>query len=494
MFHPPHLDPDAGPPLYRQLFEQIKDDIDAGSLMEGDKLPATRELATLIGVHRTTVTAAYRMLESKGLIRRHVGRGSFVTGDGVARRTGLRWQEVLPADIPRARQPVLPRPPEDSISFATSQPSDELFPVQALRAIMSEITATVDVREILQLGSPSGYEPLRRHLLTTGRAAGIVRRDDDLIVTNGCQQALDLLGRVLIQPGDTVLVEDPVYPGIHHVLERSGARLVGIPVGREGVELDWMERALREEQPKAIVVTPNFQNPTGATLPLSARKALVRMAAAAGAVLVEIDIYGELRYQGKPLPTLKQLDRSGDVVQLRSFSKIAFPGLRVGWVIAPSTLIVRLAEAKQWSDLHTDQLSQAVLLRFAESGQLAEHRDKVKAAGAKCLRAALDACERHLPPGSRFTRPEGGMCLWIELPPPLNASDLLSRAYREKVAYLPGRYFEVSRSHSGSLRLSFAGLTPDKIEEGLAILGGIFKTETEQARETARLEPAPAIV
>jgi 2-aminoadipate transaminase len=267
-----------------------------------------------------------------------------------------------------------------------------------------------------------------------------------------------------------------------------------MPVGREGVELDRLEGVLRDARPRAIVVTPNFQNPTGATMPLAARKALVRMAGAAGAVLVEIDIYGDLRYHGKPLPTLKQLDRTGDVVQLRSFSKIAFPGLRVGWVIAPSPLVARLADAKQWSDLHTDQLSQAVLFRFAESGELAEHRERVIEAGAERLRTALEACERHLPAGSRFTRPEGGMCLWIDLPEPLDAGEMLPRAHQQNVSYLPGRYFEVSRIHSGSLRLSFAGLAPDRIEKGLAILGQVFKSEAEQAREAARLEPAPAIV
>jgi len=493
LFHPPQLDPDAGPPLYRQLHDQIKDDIHSGSLVEGDRLPATRELAASIGVNRTTVTAAYRLLEAEGLIRRFVGRGSFVSGDGAAKQRGLAWKDVLGSGS-RPAHPPLPRPPADAILFSTSQPSDDLFPLERMRAIIEEVTEAADAREILQLGSPLGYEPLRRYLTAVARSDGIARRGDDVIVTSGCQQALDLLGRILIEPGDTVIVEDPIYPGVSHVLERAGARLVGVPVGREGVELDRMERALRESQPRLVVLTPDFQNPTGVTLPTGVRKALIRMIGAAGAVLVEIDIYSDLRYHGKPLPTLKQLDRTGDVVQLRSFSKIAFPGLRVGWVIAPAPLIARLADAKQWSDLHTAQLSQAVLLRFAESGELAQHRGRVRAAGSKRLTAILDACERHLPEGSRFTRPDGGMSLWVKLPEPLDAGELLSRAHRENVSYLPGKYFGVSQPHTGCLRLSFGGLAPDRIEAGLAILGGIFKTEAVQAQQTARLEPAPAIV
>ena len=242
------------------------------------------------------------------------------------------------------------------------------------------------------------------------------------------------------------------------------------------------------------MLTPNFQNPTGATLPRVCRESIVRLTKASGAVLVENDIYGDLRYRGAALPTLKALDGSGDVVQMRSFSKVAFPGLRVGWVIGPRPLVNRLIEAKQWSDLHTDQLSQAVLLRFAESGELVAHRERVVKAGAERLAAAVAACEKYLPEGTRFTRPEGGMSLWIELPEPLDAGELLSRAHREMVSYLPGKYFAVSRSHAGSLRLSFAGLPPERIRKGVAVLGEIFRSELKRVREATRMDAAPAMV
>jgi 2-aminoadipate transaminase len=241
-------------------------------------------------------------------------------------------------------------------------------------------------------------------------------------------------------------------------------------------------------------VTPNFQNPTGATLPGPARKAVLRAAREARVVVVENDIYGELRYEGEPVPTLKRLDDSGDVVLLRSFSKIAFPGLRVGWVTGPRVLLARLEEAKQWTDLHTDQLSQAVLLRFAESGRLAAHRVRMIAAGGERLAAVLAGCERWLPEGARFTRPQGGMNLWVRLPEPLDAAELLPRAQRENVTYLPGRYFEVSRHDPGALRLSFAGLAPDKIRAGLAVLGEIFSKELDRARAARHSQPAPAMV
>src|SRR5262249_35427955 len=199
------------------------------------------------------------------------------------------------------------------------------------------------------------------------------------------------------------------------------------------------------------VVTPNFQNPTGATLPQESRRAVLRMARAAGAVLIENDTYGDLRYRGQPLAAMK----SEDTILLRSFSKIAFPGLRVGWAIGPQAVIARMIEAKQLSDLHSDQLSQAVLLRFAESGRLEAHRRQVLRTGAERLAAVLEACEEKLPAGSTYTSPEGGMNLWVRLPAPLDAGELLQRAQREKINYLPGHFFTVSRPDPGGLRLSF---------------------------------------
>jgi 2-aminoadipate transaminase len=248
------------------------------------------------------------------------------------------------------------------------------------------------------------------------------------------------------------------------------------------------------ERPRLLCVTPNFQNPTGATMPLAARQALLRITRSAGVIVIENDIYGPLCYEGEAIPAIKSLDETGDTILLRSFSKVAFPGLRVGWVIARRALIEKLTEAKQWSDLHTDQLSQAVLLRFAESGRLERHRQRMLVAGRDRLHAALEACEKYLPPGAKYTRPRGGMSLWIELPGMLDAGELLARAEREDVTYLPGRYFAVSRPQPNGLRISFAGMTPEEIRSGLRVLGRIFQSELERAREHAPLIESAALV
>lgn len=466
------LDPDQKTPLFRQLYEQMRDMIESGTLRRGARIPPTRELAGQLGLNRTTVSAAYALLESEGLIAGHVGRGSFVTG------------RAKPVSDPTA-----------PASFSRSRPSELLFPLQEFRKTCAEVVASDDAASILQLGSPAGYLPLRRHLLEQTRTEGAARESDDILITSGCQQAFDLLQRVLC-PAEraTVLIEDPVYVGVRIVFERAGARLIGVPVGPDGIDLDSLERIIARERPSLLCVTPNFQNPTGATMPLVARQALLRITRAAGVTVIENDIYGPLCYDGEPLPAIKQLDETGATILLRSFSKVAFPGLRVGWVLAPRPLIEKLADAKQWSDLHTDQLSQAVLLRFAESGRLERHRQRMLAAGRERLQAALESCEKYLPAGARFTRPRGGMNLWIELPEALDTLELLARAEREGITYLPGKYFAVSRPQPNALRISFAAMTPEEIRSGLAALGRIFSDALEHTRATAPLSEAAALV
>ena len=484
------LEPSSGVPLYRQLFVRLKEMILSGQLRPGERLPASRELAGRLGLNRTTITAAYELLQAEGLIRGHVGRGSYVaTGPAMP---GIPWDKILPS---WESAPAPPQPTSAGlISFATSRPAEQLFPLEDVRRTAEEVLGSPHARTILQLGSPAGYGPLREYLADEARRRGVLREKDDVLVTSGCQQALDLLQRVLVRPGDAVILEDPVYPGLKTLFQRAGARVMGVSVGADGVDLEELALLLERHRPRLVVVTPDFQNPTGATLPAAARQSLLRMVRAAGAVLVENDIYRELRYEGAPQPSLKQLDDSGDTVLVGSFSKIAFPGLRVGWVIAPRPLLTRLTEAKQACDLHTDQLSQALLLRFAESGRLEAHRQRVRQAGAERLRTLVASLEKHFPKGTVYSRPAGGMNVWVRLPGGLDAAGLLTRAQRHGVSYLPGRYFEVTRQHTGALRLSFAGLAPEEIRRGVEILGRLVGEELRQARGHERYEPAPALV
>lgn len=474
MLHRIQLDESSSVPLYKQLHEQISALIRTGVLPHGERIPPTRELASQLGLNRTTVSAAYGLLETDGLLRGHVGRGSFVHFEG-------------PVETRQS-------PPAATISFASSQPAADEFPLADFQSCAQQVIASPDAASILQLGSPAGYLPLRRYLLGCAQNDGYARSSDEIIVTNGCQQALDLVQRVIAPAGTVAAVEDPVYHGLKNAFERNGTRLAAIPMTAAGLDVEALARAFTTDRPRVLLVTPDFQNPTGATLPLDGRRAILDLAAEFGTTVVEIAIYRELRYEGESLPTLKELDSTGSVVLIGSFSKVAFPGLRVGWMVAPARLAGQLAEARQWCDLHTDHLSQAILLRFAESGKLDEHMARVRESGRERLHAILSACERYLPAGSEWTNPSGGMSLWVRLPHRLNAADLLPHAQREGITYLPGTHFAVAQRDASALRLSFGGLTPSRIEAGIAALGRVCKQQLERAGSADRFDAVPALV
>ena len=482
------LHPKSDTPLYRQLYEQLAAAISSGRIVRGERLPATRELAASIGLARASVEAAYKLLEADSLIKGYVGRGSFVEGQTPEAKSHVDWGALIPAEE------HAPAAPAALVSFSASRPSEAEFPLDEFRATCREVIDSPEAIHILQLGPAGGYGPLRRFLLDDLRARGVAGGDDEILITSGAQQVFDLIQRVLAGRGETVLMEDPVYPGLRNAFLRGGARVTGIPMGNDGVELDALARILERERPRLMVLTPNFQNPTGTTIPEASRREILELARRAGTIIVENDLYGALRYSGADVAPIKQMDSSGDTILLGSFSKIAFPGLRIGWVIGPRNFIARLTEAKEASDLHSDQLSQAVLLRFAEAGRLEAHRKKMLTAGAARLKACLEGCARELPASSEFTRPEGGMNVWVKLPEPLDAADLATRAARENVSYLPGKYFSVSRPHSNALRLSFAGLEPGKISWGMQILGKLFRSEEARIEHARSAEPAPAMV
>jgi 2-aminoadipate transaminase len=484
------LNPTSDVPLYRQLADTVSGMISRGFMKPGDRLPATRELAGQLGLNRTTVSAAYALLEQSGLIQGHVGRGSFVAKREHSALPAKDWEAILPP-IDSGFGPAIH---ETEISFANSRPAGDAFPLPQFRRLAKQVIDSSEASEILQLGSSHGYGPLRRYLLEQAAAAGIARPGDDLIITNGCQQGLDLVARLFTRGGENVVLEDPVYHGVVRVFSRAGANIVSIDMCDAGIDVDRLEDLFLQHRPRLLVLTPSFQNPAGVTISLERRRRIIQLAQRSGVVLLENDIYSELRYQGTPLPTLKQLDETGNTILLRSYSKVSFPGLRVGWVLAPRAVIDSLAEAKQISDLHSDQLSQAVLLRFAESGELAQHIERTVRAGRERLKAVLSACAAYLPAGAKYTRPEGGMSLWIELPAPLNAEHLLTRVEERGVNFLPGRYFSARRTHARGLRISFGGLAPEQITRGIQIVGEAARRELAASAATATLEPALALV
>lgn len=506
---PLQLQPESHVPLYIQIRDQLRALVFSGTLRPGDRIPASRELATQLGVHRTTVANAYAELESEGLIHGHVGRGTFITGTAAAAmapRTagplpatdgGVRWESLFADERgEEALSRLLPRIPDDAISFVAATPSAEHFPLEEVRTCAQAVLRR-DGPRILQLGCSDGYEPLRGALLELFRSEGIAVREEQILITDGCQQSLDLLCKAFLRPGDTVLMENPTYPGAIAIFASARVRTVAVPVNgaatgngakaREaGLDLGALEAALVQNRVKLMLLTPDFQNPTGATMPLAARRKVLELAARHQVPVVEDHIYARLRFSGSPIPSLKALDRAGTVIQIDSFSKVAFPGLRVGWCIAPESVIERLRLVKQTTDLHTDQLAQAVLAEFTRRGGFTKHLVRMRKVYAARLAALETALRRHMPEGVTWTRPEGGMCLWVNLPPGFDASELLIHVRERGVLFAPGRYFYFQSPVPNTLRLGFAAVEERKIVRGIAILGEVLRQEMRKRQRGAR--------
>jgi 2-aminoadipate transaminase len=503
---PLHLQPESHIPLYIQLRDQLRSLVHAGDLRPGDRIPASRELALILGVHRTTVANAYAELESEGLIEGHVGRGTFIRNNGNGLKItppapptlngtpdGLRW-ELLFAD--ERSEEILTRltasAPDNALSFVMARPAEEFFPVEELQSC-AHTALRREGQEILNLGASDGYGPLKEALLDLLRRDGLPTKDDSLLITDGCQQALDLIAKAFVRSGDTVVLENPTYPGASAVFNGVHARCLGVPVRTHaepgsplGIDLEVLESTLANNRVKLLILTPDFQNPTGTSMPVASRRRVLELAGRYQVPIVEDHIYARLHAREERLPSLKQLDRSNLVIHIDSFAKVAFPGLRVGWIIAPPAAIERLRLVKQMTDLHTDQLAQATLAEFLKRGQFQKHLARMRKIYADRLNALDEALRKFMPEGVRWDRPEGGMCFWLELPPGFDASELMMHARERGVLFAPGRYFYVQSPLPNTLRLGFASLNEKQIARGVSILSDLLRLEIRKRQRGSR--------
>lgn len=357
------------------------------------------------------------------------------------------------------------------ISFAGGLPAPELFDVGEIRAAYDHVLAE-DAARVLQYSITEGDPGLRAAVAGRLSARGLVTGADDLLVTTGSQQALTLLATALLEPGDTVLVEDPTYLAALQSFGFAGARVLPVPCDEEGVDPVALAELVERERPKLLYLIPTFQNPTGRTLPLARRKAVAEVAQRLGLWIVEDDPYGELRFEGEHEPWISSLDAAADrTVLLGSFSKIMAPGMRLGWLRAPAALLRACVIVKQAADLHCSAVDQAAAARYLAVSDLDAHLDKVRAAYRERRDALLDGLPAALPPGSSWNRPHGGMFVWVRLPDGHDASELLLKAVAHEVAYVPGAPFYAGPPDRSALRMSFTTHTPDEIREGLLRLG-----------------------
>ncbi len=372
----------------------------------------------------------------------------------------------------------------DVISFAGGLPAPEVFPVKEFQEACQKVLNEHGPKA-LQYGTTEGYHPLREMIARHTARYGIVVDADHILITSGSQQALDLIGKIFINPGDHVLVEKPTYLGALQAWNAYQVEYVAVGLDDDGMKTDELEGALRSG-PKFLYALPNFHNPAGVTLALARRQKLIELADHYGVPVIEDDPYGQLRYEGEHLPSLVVLDNhyqahngapySGNVIYLSTFSKTLAPGLRLGWVIAPKEIIQKLVQAKQGTDLHTSTFNQMVAYEVARGGFLDKHVRYIREVYHERRDAMFHALERYFPEEVRWTHPQGGLFLWVVLPEHLDAAQVLQEAVKERVAFVPGTAFYPDGAGQNTLRLNFSNATPEKIEEGIKRLGRVLKS------------------
>lgn len=382
-------------------------------------------------------------------------------------------------DYPRARRAARTAPSAvreilkvterpEVISFAGGLPAPETFPVEAIGAAFAEVLAQ-NGREALQYGTTEGFGPLRAWIAARMSGRGRAVHADDLLITNGSQQGLDLVSRVLLDPGDTVLVEAPSYLAALQVFTSAEARVVSVPTDRDGIDPVALEQAIVRERPKLVYLVPDFQNPSGTRLSRERRRAVLAVAARHRVAILEDDPYGELTFDGPRFPTLHALDEAGVVIYLSTFSKTLAPGLRIGWVAAPRELLRALTVAKQATDLHTGTLGQRAAARLLESFDFDGHVARISALYGRRAVAMQQAVAARMP-AVRIEPPRGGLFLWAALPAGVSIERLFTEAIEARVAFVPGAPFFVAPPAVPHLRLNFSHRDEASIHEGIGRL------------------------
>jgi len=477
------LDRNGEEPIYRQLIRHIRLQIDSGTLTAGARLPASRDLARQLNISRISVVNAYAELRAQGYLSAHAGRGTFVAGDGNGSHSNGSGRSEhaaqtleMPSTPDRSIREMmrLGRKP-GVISFSKGSLPTEFFPVQHLR---EAINAVLDRDGAAALGyeAAEGYSPLRVAVRDFVSAHGIRCSADQVLITGGAQQALDLVIQALCAEGETVVTENPTYLGMIDIARARRVQLYGVGMDENGIRLDELENYIIDNKPRLIYVMPSFHNPTGSVMPLHRRRQLLNLANEYQIPVLEDGVYHELRFEGEAPPPLKALDDSGIVIHVSAFTKMMLPGMRIGYLISDSGHYERLVRVKEAADIATPGLNQRAIHLMLERGVLLQQLERNNRELHRRRDIALAAARRYLPPGTTWSEPEGGMYLWIQLPrhgP--NAAELFVTAVQMGVAYAIGSVFYTNSCGSYRLRLNYGTNRPADIEEGLRRLGRAWR-------------------
>jgi len=471
-------------PLYGHLVSLLESAISRGELPSGSRVPPERELAQRLRISRTTVVSAYRELESRGLLRGYVGRGTFVCAAPDPTGAPFAWRGKIAAAALRSSDSTLRDTIRHSsnaklLSLAAGEPAIDCFPTEAFQQAINHVIAN-DGLAVWRHGPTEGQPALREAI-----AERFGLPAESVLVLAGAQQGLDLLARCLIDPGDAVIIDRPGYLGAIQSFNAAGAKLIGWDVVR--ADMDELEDLLVRYRPKLIYTNPTFQNPTCVTMPIRARRELLRLAERYRVPIVEDATYRELYFNDAPPPSLRELDAQNIVIYLNSFSKVLAPGLRLGWLSAAPSIVDQIAIIKQRLDPHTQNLGQLAMARFIRNGNFDAHLKTLRTEHARRCATMIASIQRHVPAGMiRFTRPQGGLYLWCRVPSAISTRDLRDRALAAGVAFVPGHAFYPDLAGESELRLCFSSVMPSAIDDAVRRLAGCLSRSMAPALRAAR--------
>lgn len=469
-------------PLYRQIGDQLKAAIAEGKLPAGAQLPTVRQLAAELGVTRLTVQSAYAELQSSGWIEATVGRGTFVSAQ-VAMQP--RWSAVNGAATPATViGDILQMGQVQGMrSLASASPDPDLFPAAEFWASLEAQRDHVAL--VGGYGPAQGDAALRIELAAHLSERGIEVTPDDVLVVAGVTQGVALAAQALAQPGDYVLVERPTYVGFLHQLRAYGLQPLAAPVDADGPVLEVVEQLATQQRIRFFYTIPSFQNPTGSCMSPARRERLLELAERYDFLIVEDDLYGWLAYEEAPLPPLKAADASQRVIYVTSFSKTLMPGLRLGMLAPPPALRQRLTALRIAADLGSPLLLQRALAAFLQRGNFRRHLRRTLPVYRQRRNAALRACEAFMPAGVQWTRPRGGLCCWLTLPPHPAMADVPRLALQQGWAVAPGSVFLPDATAQHHLRICFGALPEESIRRGVEVVAQVIRQQLADAPPSA---------
>lgn len=387
--------------------------------------------------------------------------------------TQFKYSKRVPADGTDAVGAILQAAADPKIiSFAGGLPAPELFPVKEMKAAVDKVFEEHG-QEAMQYGAAKGVTALREVIQQHVKEKENVDSElDNVLVTTGSEQALDLVGKAFVDPGDTVLVEQPTYLCALDVFRSYGANFASVEMDEDGMKMDALEEALKANlNTKLIYTVPNFQNPTGRTMTEKRRKQLAELAEKYDVYVLEDNPYGEIRFSGQHVPAVKSFDKSGHVFYMSTFSKTLAPGFRLGWLVADKAVVNKLTVLKQSADLHTDNLAQFAVAQFFADNDVDAHVKEISALYGKRKDLMLEGIKKYFPEGVKYTDPEGGMFLWVEVPGVDDTVELFKECLEHDVAFVPGDPFFAGEVQPGAFRLNYSNMKEDQIEVGLKRLG-----------------------